>query len=91
MRDVQSFLRENLKGDDKDRKVVLTGSRFPLRVNDMTDAPFNLGYALGKIAFVQNGVHIALNGTMMEDEDSIIDLIYTVEERKKLQKMGVIE
>jgi len=91
IRKVQEYLRRALKDTpDEERKVVLTGSRHPLNFGDQTDAPFNLGYSLGMIGHVQEGVHIGLNGTMMADDDNIFELIYTEEERKKLRERGVI-
>jgi L-asparaginase/Glu-tRNA(Gln) amidotransferase subunit D len=91
LREMQEHLRNALKDSpDAEKKVVLTSSRLPLNFGDQTDAPFNLGYSLGQIGFVQNGVHIAANGILMADDDNIFELIYTPEERAKLQKMGVI-
>lgn len=86
IRRVQAYLRDKLKESEMDRKILLTGSRFPLRATDMTDAPFNLGYALGKIPFVDNGVNIAMNGFVASDEDNLNEIIFTKEEIEKIER-----
>jgi L-asparaginase len=91
MRRVQAMLRAKLGKALEERRVLMTGSRYPLAVTDRSDAPFNLGYSLGKMASAPHGVNIALNGFMAEEDDDLISLIYTEQERVKLQKAGVIE
>ncbi|MFH1218246.1 MAG: asparaginase domain-containing protein [Candidatus Peregrinibacteria bacterium] len=88
IRRVQEELQKKLEGA-KDRKIILTGSRYPLASTDMTDATFNLGYALGKMPFAQNGVNVALNGMLLEDDDNIIELLFTKEEQEKLKAANV--
>ncbi len=90
MRRVQAALRSNLGKALEDRRVLMTGSRYPLGVTDKSDAPFNLGYSLGKMAFAPRGVNIALNGFMAEEGDYLTKLIYTEEERRKLLRAGVL-
>lgn len=43
------------------KKIVLVGS-FILGTKKNTDAPFNLGFALGALHNVNDGVYIAMNG-----------------------------
>ncbi len=92
IQEIQRFLKDNLAGEDVNKTVVLTGSRLPLGGASMTDATFNLGYALGKTAFLDRGVHVVLNGMIMGEEkgDNVVELLYTVDERAKLREMGVI-
>jgi len=44
-----------------DKTIVLTGS-FILGSSQTTDAPFNLGYALCALQFLQPDVYVAMNG-----------------------------
>lgn len=44
-----------------DKTIVLVGA-FILGTDEETDAPFNLGYALGVIDFLEKGVYVAMNG-----------------------------
>ena len=44
-----------------DKTIVLVGA-FILGTEKETDAPFNLGYALGVIEFLEKGVYVAMNG-----------------------------
>lgn len=43
------------------KTVVITGA-FILGTELDTDAPFNLGYAISSLKFLDNGVYIAMNG-----------------------------
>jgi L-asparaginase/Glu-tRNA(Gln) amidotransferase subunit D len=63
MPDLRARLDKALaSGDDHDRnrRVVLTGARYMLNSLDRSDAPFNLGYAHGKLGTVKPGAHIAI-------------------------------
>ncbi len=44
-----------------DKTIVLTGA-FILGTKPQTDAPFNLGYAISALEFLDKGVFIAMNG-----------------------------
>ncbi len=46
-----------------DKTIILVGALI-LGTEKNTDAPFNLGYALGAIDFLEKGVYIAMNGTI---------------------------
>ncbi|WP_282055709.1 asparaginase domain-containing protein [Maribacter luteus] len=43
------------------KTIVITGS-FILGSEKHSDAPFNLGFAIGALKFLENGVYIAMNG-----------------------------
>ena len=44
-----------------DKTIVLVGA-FILGTDEETDTPFNLGYALGVIDFLEKGVYVDMNG-----------------------------
>lgn len=46
-----------------DKTIVLVGALI-LGTEKDTDAPFNLGYALGVLDFLEKGVYIAMNGNI---------------------------
>ena len=52
---------EFLGGLKLGKTIVLVGS-FILGTNEKTDAPFNLGYALGVLQNQEKGVYITMNG-----------------------------
>lgn len=53
---------------NQQKRVIITGSRYMLSSIDMSDAPYNLGYAHGKLGAVKPGVHIALAGRIIDDD-----------------------
>ncbi len=63
---IRDSLKKGIK--DKDKVIILTGSKRPLSLSDDTDAPFNLGYSFGKLGFLEPGVYVALNGRLFSDE-----------------------
>ena len=44
-----------------DKKIVLTGAMLPERFAN-SDAPMNLGLALGCVDYIENGVYVAMHG-----------------------------
>jgi len=48
---------KNIKG----KKIIILGAFYPLLGFAPTDAPFNLGYAIGKFESLADGVHVAMN------------------------------
>ena len=83
--DLRAKIQEALTGEDRDRRIVLTGSRFKLRGSSMTDATFNLGYALGALGNVEPGAHIALAGRMIPDEENPLPYVYKPGEVEKVR------
>ena len=63
----------------KEKKIVLTGSRYTLSHDDITDATFNLGYSIGAINELKNGVHIAMSGDIIPPE-KFLETLYTPDE-----------
>jgi L-asparaginase len=51
----------------KDKAVVLTGSMQPARLR-VTDAIFNIGYAIGVLQQVPPGIYVAMNGQVFSPE-----------------------
>ncbi|MFT0212327.1 asparaginase domain-containing protein [Pseudomonas sp. F1_0610] len=47
------------------KTVVLVGAMQPARMRE-TDAPFNLGFALGALQCLSKGIYIAMNGNLFE-------------------------
>lgn len=56
------YLRARLTIGDK--RVVLTGSMYPLHGFSPTDAPFNLGFAIGSLFQADPGIYLAMNGRL---------------------------
>jgi L-asparaginase len=67
MPDTARFLQANLNNNNK--VIVLTGSMIPLKGFDLTDAPFNLGYAIGEVKILEPGVYLAMNGKSFTAEE----------------------
>ncbi len=85
--DLRAKLSEALaSGSDQDhqKRVILTGSRYMLNSIDMSDAPYNLGYALGKLGTVEPGVHIALAGRIISPDEDPLPYVYTDNELAKI-------
>lgn len=89
-------LRKELKRglhsrNDRERRVIVTGSRMMLRmagrshISRHSDAPYALGYTLGKIGFVDPGVHVAVGGRVINAKDDPIHHAYTDAELKQLR------
>ncbi|MDO1501669.1 asparaginase domain-containing protein [Winogradskyella maritima] len=50
---------------DLNKTIVLVGS-FTLGSSINTDAPFNLGFAICALEFLENGVYVAINGQLLD-------------------------
>lgn len=69
MPDTARFLKNNLKKIDK--KIILIGSLIPLTDFPFSDAPFNLGFAIGQLEHIKNGVYVCMNGKVFKPEEVI--------------------
>ena len=85
MQNVAQELESRLGESLGNKRIILTGSRLPLGLSDMSDAPFNLGYALGKVGFVDPGVHVAVNGIVVPRSEDVIKVMYTPEEISRIR------
>lgn len=66
MSDTAQYLKDQLKENDK--TIILVGSMVPLKGFDLSDAPFNLGYAIANVQTLPPGVYICMNGKTFDPE-----------------------
>lgn len=85
MQKIAQALEDRLGESLGNKRILLTGSRVPLGLSDMSDAPFNLGYGLGKIGFLNPGVHVAVNGVVLPRQEDILKVMYTPEEIARIK------
>lgn len=64
MKITANFLSSRLKETDKN--VILTGAMIPLKEFAMSDAGFNLGFAIAQLQFVDPGVYVAMNSRLFK-------------------------
>jgi L-asparaginase len=50
------------------KKIILVGSFYPLEGFVPTDAPFNLGFAIGSLANIKDGIYIAMNMKLFDPD-----------------------
>lgn len=62
MSDTAEYLSRHLTSRQK--TVILTGAMIPLKEFAMSDAGFNLGYALAKVQDTPGGVYLAMNAKL---------------------------
>ena len=67
MPDTARFIKGRLKRNDQ--TIVLTGSMTPLKGFEFTDAPFNLGYAIGQVVTQPSGIYLCMNGQTFTPEE----------------------
>lgn len=60
MPETARYLKERVQG----KTVILTGAMIPLKEFAMSDAGFNLGYALAQIENTLAGVYVAMNARL---------------------------
>ncbi len=58
--DTIQYLEQKL--ENKDTTIVFTGSSTPLKDFSITDAGFNLGYAIAKVQELKSGIYYCSNG-----------------------------
>jgi len=61
-----SFLKKSIVG----KKIILVGSMIPLSGFAISDAGFNLGYAIGSFNSIDNGVYIATQGILLDPDNA---------------------
>lgn len=69
MPDTARYLKAQLKRNDQ--TIILTGSMVPLQGFQLSDAPFNLGYAIAKVEDLASGIYIAMNGRTFNPEEVV--------------------
>ncbi|HVZ11962.1 MAG TPA: asparaginase domain-containing protein [Patescibacteria group bacterium] len=71
--DTVEFLQENLQ--NKDKTIVFTGSSTPLKDFALTDAGFNLGYAIAMVQQLPAGIYYCNKGTTITDREMRTQLV----------------
>ncbi|MHA1540239.1 MAG: asparaginase domain-containing protein [Alphaproteobacteria bacterium] len=74
MPDTARFLKKRLEGKIGDKKVILVGSFWPLKGYAPTDAPFNIGFALGSFLGIQAGVYLSMHAQLFDPDEVTKDL-----------------
>lgn len=72
MPDTARYLKAKLGEADmkqNDKTIIITGSMIPLTGFSPSDAPFNLGYAIGRVQELNPGVYVAMNGRIFQPEE----------------------
>jgi L-asparaginase len=70
--DTAKYLKQKLTGVKK--VIILLGSMIPLKGFENSDAPFNLGFALGKAESLSYGVYILMNSRVFDPDEAVKDL-----------------
>lgn len=69
MAETGKYLKDNIGKDLGSKKIILVGSFYPLLGFSQSDAPFNLGYALGALEYIKPGVYVAINSQLFNPHD----------------------
>ncbi len=69
MPDTARYIKVNCKR--KDVTIILTGSMIPLEGFTPSDAGFNLGFAMGKLDELGQGIYVAMNGKIFSPEECV--------------------
>jgi L-asparaginase len=64
MPDTLDYLGAHWDSVGKEKVSILTGSMLPLRNFSPSDAPYNLGFALGAMVYAEPGIYLAMNGAL---------------------------
>ena len=77
MSETAVFLGDAVAKDKKleNKRVILVGSFYPLSGFAQTDAPYNLGYAIGAIEHISPGVYVAMNSRLFKPSEVEKDLV----------------
>ncbi|MCL2846546.1 MAG: asparaginase domain-containing protein [Firmicutes bacterium] len=60
---------KNYLGENTTKKIIITGSFHPLVGGPLSDAAFNLGFAIASFGNIEPGVHIAMHGTIYNPDE----------------------
>lgn len=66
MPDTGQYLKEQLAENNK--TIVLVGSMVPLTGFSLSDAPFNLGYAVSNVQTLKAGIYLCMNGKVFDPD-----------------------
>lgn len=67
MPETARYIKTHLKRNDQ--VIIFTASMIPLDGFNMSDAPFNLGFALAKVEDLDPGVYACMNGYVFTPEE----------------------
>lgn len=70
--DTVEYLQEKLI--NKGKTIVFTGSSTPLKDFALSDAGFNIGYALAKVQELPSGIYYCSGGITINDEEMVTQL-----------------
>ncbi len=73
MPDTARYLSVNLP-DDHNKTIILTGSMIPIDGFTMSDGPFNLGFAIASMAYLDYGIYVCMNGRIFTPDEVIKQL-----------------
>lgn len=62
MSETAKYLQKKIKNNNK--TIILTGSMIPMNGFTNSDGPFNLGFAMASLAFLQPGIYVCMNGQL---------------------------
>ena len=65
------------------KKIILIGSFWPLKWYSPSDAPFNIGFAMGAISGIQPGIYVAMHSTLFAPHEVEKDVEHAHFWRKK--------
>lgn len=51
--------------------IILTGSMIPIQGFSPSDAGFNLGFALGQLNYLPDGIYVCMNGTIFNPQEVV--------------------
>lgn len=66
MPDTARYIKAHLKSK---KSVVLTGATIPLEGFSLSDAPFNLGFAIATLMTMEPGILLAMNGNLFTPQE----------------------
>lgn len=67
MPDSARFIKNHAK-EFEGKTVIFTGSMVPLKGFTVSDAPFNLGFAIASLLSAKPGVYVAMNGKLFDPD-----------------------
>lgn len=62
MPETAKYLHKNLK--NKNKTIILTGSMTPMTGFTNSDGPFNLGFAIASLEFLEPRIYVCMNGQL---------------------------
>ncbi len=67
MPETAQFLKQHIN-EIEDKTIILTGSMIPMGGFTVSDAPFNLGFAIATLAYAEPNIYVAMNGRIFAAE-----------------------